>query len=103
MHMRCFVGTFNPHAPLLPSLRNDWWLLCGISRFIAGLYCRKAFGNTDYLHWIREEQHKVSQYELEHSLPPLCGIQLDSSAGSELKSVKSALFAGFFKCSCHVQ
>ena len=60
------------HVHLL-LLRSDWWLVRGIAKFVAGLFCRKSLGNTDYLHWIREEQRKVCRYEAEHTLPSLCG------------------------------
>ena len=36
------------------SFRNDWWLPCGIAEFIAGLFCRKLFGNTDYQYWVMQ-------------------------------------------------
>lgn len=52
--------------------RNDWWISCGISGYLAGLFCRKSFGHTEYTHWVVMEQRKVCEYELEHILPPLC-------------------------------
>ena len=64
-------------------LRSDWWLIRGISKFVGGLFCRKAFGNTDYLYWVREELQKVCLYEAEHTLPPLCSsISPSPSAAS---------------------
>ena len=57
---------------LCTNLRSDWWLVRGVSKFIGGLFCRKAFGKTDYLYWIREELQKVCLYEADHTLPPLC-------------------------------
>ena len=70
-------------------VRSDWWLVRGVSKFVAGLFCRKSFGNTDYLFWVREEQQKVCLYEAEHSLPPLCGAlpPLQTTASSTGKSV----------------
>ena len=71
---------------LLYWLRSDWWLIHGVSKFVGGLFCRKAFGNTDYLYWIREELQKVCLYEAEHTLPPLCSsitaLQATASASS---------------------
>ena len=67
-------------------LRSDWWLIRGVAKFIGGLFCRKAFGNTDYLYWIREELQKVCLYEADHTLPPLCSsvtaLQATASASS---------------------
>ncbi|KAL5486754.1 hypothetical protein EMCRGX_G019273 [Ephydatia muelleri] len=57
---------------VLPQLWSDWWLPLGIAGFMAGLYLKKAFGGTEYQHWIMQEQNKVHQFELDHTLPPLC-------------------------------
>ena len=52
--------------------RNDWWICAGIAGYLTGLFCRKAFGHTEYTYWITTEQRKVCDYEAEHTLPPLC-------------------------------
>lgn len=57
---------------VLPQLWSDWWLPVGIAGFMAGLYLKKAFGGTEYQHWIMQEQNKVYQFEFDHTLPPLC-------------------------------
>lgn len=43
----------------LSSVRNDWWLPCGIAGFIAGLFCRKISGSTEYQHWVMEVHHST--------------------------------------------
>ena len=63
--------------------RNDWWLTHGIGGYLAGLFSCKAFGNTEYMHWIRCEQQKVCAYEHDHTLPPL-SIPSSSSHGESL-------------------
>ncbi len=57
----------------LSLLRSDWWLPCGIAGFLAGLFTRKMFVNTEYMHWIMTEQSRVCRYEKDHTLPPLSG------------------------------
>ncbi|XP_061737606.1 transcription initiation factor TFIID subunit 2 isoform X2 [Nerophis ophidion] len=42
----------------------DEWVLKGISGYIFGLYLKKTFGVNEYRHWIREELHKIVEYEL---------------------------------------
>ena len=67
-------------------LRSDWWLIRGISKFVGGLFCRKTFGNTDYLYWVREELQKVCLYEAEHTLPPLCSSITPSPSAASSKN-----------------
>ena len=78
-------------------LRSDWWLIHGVSKFVGGLFCRKAFGNTDYLYWVREELQKVCLYEAEHTLPPLCSsitaLQATASASSSKDNPGSNIYS----------
>ncbi len=44
-----------------------------MSGYLSGLFTRRSFGTTDYMHWIVTQVKGVCDYELEHIAPPLCG------------------------------
>ena len=52
----------------------DLWLRKGISRYLAGLFVKKIFGNNEYRYFIHGEMDKVVKYEEKYG-----GIILDSS------------------------
>lgn len=53
---------------------SDLWLRKGISRYLAGLFVKKFFGNNEYRQMIHQQMEQVIKYEEKYG-----GIILDSS------------------------
>ena len=69
----------------------DLWLRKGISRYLAGLFVKKIFGNNEYRFFIHGEMEKVVKYEEKYG-----GIILDSSVPPQpLAPVRGNYIAGF--------
>jgi transcription initiation factor TFIID subunit 2 len=45
---------------------SDWWLINGISNYLASLYYKKAFGNNEYKHQIYCDLKEICSYEKEN-------------------------------------
>ena len=52
---------------------SDQWLKKGISKYLAGLFVKKMFGNNEYRDMIHKEMERVVRYEDRYG-----GIALDS-------------------------
>ena len=73
---------------------SDWWLVNGISNYLANLYFKKSFGNNEYKYQIYSDLKEVCLFEKEHGY--ICldfktdGKEMNFSSFASINAASSA-------------
>ncbi|KIJ22155.1 hypothetical protein PAXINDRAFT_6271 [Paxillus involutus ATCC 200175] len=59
---------------ILPKVWSDTWLVNGLALYITGLFIRKLLGNNEYRYRLKQDMHRVVEWD-NGSVPPICQPQ----------------------------